>query len=921
MKRSHNKDFLHRERRMAELLSQAVELNASQRTAFLDSLAGEDVGLRPELATLLVTPIPGTPAPDTIYGALRLAARTRLQSASISAQSWKSLCDSLRKASGEASRLLLQQELGDTERCSVHAAYDLCMHRRVAVKQLKQPLCVEPNEATIRFVREITTMANLRHPHILPLLDYGVTGTDYPYFSTYLMEGDTLAATLGKPLKGHPLDAFITRLATIANAVDSAHNSGYLHRDIKPENILLDSEGGNAYLADWGVASDRLLTSVKAPVGSTPMLRSGSTVYGASVGTVWYMAPEQARGESEACDERSDVYSLGAILYEGLSGSAPLKQKLGHSIATSGELTRLLANPPPMQPPPNASKELACIALKALSSEKARRYTSAKALAQDLRAWQEKRPVAAQGKSLVYRSKKRIQRHPGMASVILLALLAGGLGLAIANARTKDSNARLRSQAVTSGSLIDFLTNLFERANAGAHPNEELSARDLLEAGSADIQSSLLEAPVARARMQLVIGENLRLLQSNEKAIENIEEAYATIVRSPGASPTDRLIATTSWAATRIEPKARAAAFSLLTLELSKAQSTIAQETHAVLNARKTLGLLEIWLEKPLAAKERFKALVHDMQSCELPVWQKLEVRYLLSTSTSELGDVDAAIVQTTALLEDYDRLLGEYHPRSGPIRQYLAGLYNMEYRYQEAAACLQDVINFHRKYFEADHPNVLVLENSRVNTLMESGDFATALPEAESLYHRVQEAMGEHSSPALHSGNNYAICLAKTEDGTAAVVLQLALLKGWESISAPGDPSIERARVNLASALVAAERTTEALKLCKEAQVNLPKDHDFAFHARLLETNCLLQLGDSPSALTLLQPLQKQCLERFGAKSAQNRKALRSLSKAFQTCGQGDKALIAAEQLLQACTGHPIQESEARAWLATLQQ
>src|SRR3954449_9159570 len=211
--------------------------------------------------------------------------------------------DSLRAAL--ADRYRIERELGQGGMATVYLAHDLRHERKVAIKVLRPDLAAVIGAE--RFVREIRTIAALQHPHMLGLIDSGeVQGT--AYYVMPFVEGESLRDRLVREKQLPVTDA--VRIATeVASALDYAHRHGVIHRDIKPENILLHD--GQALVADFGIAL--ALTSA----GGTRMTETGM-----SLGTPHYMSPEQAMGEREIT-ARSDVYALGAVLYEMLSGAPP----------------------------------------------------------------------------------------------------------------------------------------------------------------------------------------------------------------------------------------------------------------------------------------------------------------------------------------------------------------------------------------------------------------------------------------------------------------------------------------------------------------------------------------------------------------------------------------------------------------------
>jgi eukaryotic-like serine/threonine-protein kinase len=207
-------------------------------------------------------------------------------------------------AAAIADRYRIERELGASGMATVYLADDLKHRRKVAVKVLRPDLSATLGHE--RFLREITTTANLRHPNILPLFDSG-DGAGFLYYVMPYVEGESLRDRLHResPL---PIDEALRIADEIADALSYAHRRGVIHRDIKPENILL--ENGHAIVADFGIAH-----AVTASGDESP------TMTGLVVGTPKYMSPEQARGE--AVDERSDLYALGCVVYEMLAGSPP----------------------------------------------------------------------------------------------------------------------------------------------------------------------------------------------------------------------------------------------------------------------------------------------------------------------------------------------------------------------------------------------------------------------------------------------------------------------------------------------------------------------------------------------------------------------------------------------------------------------
>jgi serine/threonine protein kinase/Tfp pilus assembly protein PilF len=262
-----------------------------------------------------------------------------------------------------ADRYHLERELGSGGMAIVYLAQDLKHRRHVAIKVLRPELAAALGRE--RFLREVTTTANLRHTHILPLFDSG-EADEFLFYVMPLVEGESLRGRLARE-KQLPLDDAMRIAREVADALDHAHAHGLVHRDIKPANILL--ENGHAVVADFGIA--RAITAAGA---------EALTETGLSLGTPLYMSPEQAAGEP-SIDGRSDQYALGCVLYEMLGGEPPFTGRTAQAI-----LARRLGEP---VPPLRTVRETVPIHVeqainRALSKAPADRFATAKQFAEAL---------------------------------------------------------------------------------------------------------------------------------------------------------------------------------------------------------------------------------------------------------------------------------------------------------------------------------------------------------------------------------------------------------------------------------------------------------------------------------------------------------------------------------------------------------
>lgn len=299
-------------------------------------------------------------------------------------------------------------ELGRGGMGVVYRARQRSLGRTVAVKVVR-PASIGFADAVRRFRREAKSLARLRHPGIVAVHDAGVAG-DAVWYSMDLVEGGSLADRLAKG-RLHPLQA-VRILTQVAAAVVHSHERGIVHRDLKPANILLDLES-RAFVADFGLARDVALS----------LDGSGSSRL---IGTPGYMAPEQAEGDAEAVGERTDVYALGVILYECLTGRAPFAGRPLHAT-----IDAVIHEPPvpPRRRNRQIPKDLEAICLTAMAKRPARRYATARAFLEDLDAFARGRPVRARRPGAVATAARVLVRHRSTLGAALAAAAIVGFAV------------------------------------------------------------------------------------------------------------------------------------------------------------------------------------------------------------------------------------------------------------------------------------------------------------------------------------------------------------------------------------------------------------------------------------------------------------------------------------------------------------
>jgi predicted Ser/Thr protein kinase len=322
----------------------------------------------------------------------------------------------------------------------VYEAEQLSLGRRVALKVLPSAAALDPRQRQ-RFRNEALAAANLRHENIVPVYTVGEEHGVH-YYAMQFIEGRSLAHLIAElrsqsietPGSSSSGDRFYDWVAhqgrQAALALDHAHAEGVVHRDVKPANLLLDARG-RLWVADFGLAR----------VAGDPAL----TATGEMLGTLRYASPEQVLARQGVVDHRSDIYSLGATLYELLTLRPLFEGRDRH------ELLRQIADDEPRPPrslQPAVPRELETVVLKALAKEPADRYPSARALADDLQRFLDKQPVLARRPGPAERLRKFLRRYPSLvaAGLVLMALVVAGSLLSTLLVRREQERTRVEQR-------------------------------------------------------------------------------------------------------------------------------------------------------------------------------------------------------------------------------------------------------------------------------------------------------------------------------------------------------------------------------------------------------------------------------------------------------------------------------------------
>ncbi len=485
--------------RVNELFLGAVDQPAESRAAWLDAQCDGDFELRLEVESLLQADAPSD-AGRSVARVVSTAIADSAINSPVAAMQTLGPYRILHEIGqgGMATVFLAVREGGDFE-------------QRVAIKVVRG---VFGGDALRRFRAERQILASLEHPSIARLLDGGETADGIPYLAMEYVDGVPIDQYCRE--RRLSIRERLQLFCRVCDAVSHAHRNLVIHRDIKPSNILITGDG-TPKLLDFGIA--RLVADDGLP--GTPL-----TVTGMRVLTPEYASPEQVRGEP--ITTAADVYSLGVLLFELLTGHRPLAFATRHT----SEIERIVCTVEPRRPSTavessRESRQLAgdldTIVLTTLRKEASRRYASASDLAEDIRRHLDGRPVIARQPTWSYRSSRFVRRHrAGVAVAVVFAAVvfsfAGALVL---------QNRRVRAERDASEQVTALLLELYSSYDPSSSRGSRVTAQELLDRGASRIQAELKGQPEMQARMLDRFGAIYTSIGMSERAVEVLRSALA----------------------------------------------------------------------------------------------------------------------------------------------------------------------------------------------------------------------------------------------------------------------------------------------------------------------------------------------------------------------------------------------------------
>ncbi len=693
----------------------------AEREAYLRVACGDDTALRRRVEALLHAYNEADDVPDTPVVSRPLAGQET----------------SLTEGPGTViDRYRLLERIGEGGMAVVYMAEQQHpIRRKVALKIIK--LGMDTQQVIARFEAERQALALMDHPHIAKVLDAGATGTGRPYFVMELVQGTSITEYCDRNSLG--TKERLALFVEVCNAVQHAHQKGIIHRDIKPSNVMVTMHDGKPVpkVIDFGIAK-----ATKQRLTEKTLF----TRYAQIIGTPVYMSPEQAEMSDVDIDTRSDIYSLGVLLYELLTGTTPFSERQLRE-AGYAEMQRVIQEEEPTKPSTklstlgetltdvarrrNSSPELLrktlrgdldWIVMKALEKDRTQRYDSTSQLAGDVESHLRREPVSAGPRSAWYRTRRLVQRHSRLAVVLLAVFGVGTAGAVVSTImylRAEGTRRQMEIAQAETLNVVDFLANdLLASVYPERARGQEVTVRYILESASADLERRFAENPLVEAKLRETLGLTYRKMADYAAAGPHLERALA--IR----------------------------------------RMHLGEDDPATLTSQDQLGVL-CWYQSRYAEAEalldpalqrRRRVLGHEhpdtlMSMAHLAAVYRDRARY----------------AEGNALLrEAYQtgrRVWGEEHPVTLHAMRSLAYAYVTGGEIDQAAALALPGFEISRRVLGEEHNDTLILMNTAVMALTEQERFDEALELAERAVDVTRRVGGEGHLLAIHALSNLA-CL-----------------------------------------------------------------------------------------------------------------------------------------------------------------
>ncbi len=614
--------------------------------------------------------------------------------------------------------LRLLEKRGEGGLGRVWAAYDARLDRTVAFKEIK-PRLANIAESRSRFETEAKATAGLQHPGIVPIYNIGSYRDGRPFYTMKLIEGMSMTEaiatlhneTLSSQERQTSLRNLLRQLISVCNAVHYAHGKGVLHRDLKPQNIMI-GENGEAYVVDWGLAKVAKQLDEDNTSNGAVVEGKSSTMVGNVLGSPAYMSPEQAAGQHSSCDERTDVYGLGATLYTLLTNEVPKAE----SQLDSKKLESPLRNA--VVPSSNA---IWSICRKAMSKDKADRYPSASQLATDIEHYLSYQQVRAHAESTSQKLLRMVRRYPGIVSALFAALLVttvivGASATAINRERAiairnelAEQDARLQAEGML-GLWTSVLKNSLPSLGG-----VNAKVIDLLDEVGQQLDDDS-EYPVeVRYELLATIADTYSELGAVEQALKYRELA---IENFPESLPNrDRLFHRERLAASILSSGDPARAASLLEVVLEEEAKLPKRDIKLRFSANRDLARSFVQMGKVDVGIEKLQATLREAEESDesdsIPTRQVIHAMGALADAQADAGQTGEAINQASQALKMAREILNPDDTVFCILYSVLGKAYNDSLDYAKSLEFAALTLSYCQEHLPSGSRNTLIAANN----------------------------------------------------------------------------------------------------------------------------------------------------------------------------------------------------------------